>query len=220
MTLWKLAGAAVAAILTTGCAPSAEEATKAAILARDVAALREALAAKPDLEPPCGPYDICKPLALAASHADLEMVRMLIEAGADPNGLNAYGDTAFMVVGDIHSIKGGPAADPATIRAYLLAHGTDPNYFNQSAASAFMGSAALGDIAALELCLKHGGKIDLQAPDGGFTPLMGAAQFGQAQSVRWLLAHGADPSLKDDDGRTARKVAQDAGHHAVAALLP
>lgn len=220
MTTRKLAGALLAAILTAGCAPPPEKAVIAAIDARDVAALREALARKPDLEPRCGPNDVCKPLALAASHADLEMVRMLIEAGADPNGRNAYDDTAFMVVGDIHAIKGGPGAEPSAIRAYLLAHGTDPDQFNQSSASAFMGAAALGDVAALELCLQHGGKIDLQAPKTGYTPLMGAAQLGQAGSVRWLLAHGADPSLKDASGRTARVIAEASGHPAVAALLP
>jgi ankyrin repeat protein len=216
----KLSGAVLAAILTVGCAPSPEEATMAAIEAGDVAALRAALARKPDLEPRCGPYEICKPLARASSQANLDMIRMLIEAGADPNGVNAYGDTALMVAGDSHSAKGGPGADAAVIRAYLLAHGADPNQFNQSSASAFMGAAALGELAALELCLTHGGKINLQAPKSGFTPLMGAAQFGQAESVRWLLAHGADPSLKDSDGRDARKVAQDNGHHDVAALLP
>lgn len=40
------------------------------------------------------------------------------------------------------------------------------------------------------------------------TPLHTAAANGQAMSVEWLLAHGADATLKNDDGQTATALAK------------
>jgi ankyrin repeat protein len=185
----------------------------------DGAALKKALEGKPNLDPSCEPYAICKPLALAASHGDLAMVKMLVEAGADPNGRNAYGDTAFMVVGDWLSANGKPSTDLGQIRAYLLRNGTDPNLANDDGATAFMGSAAAGDIDAMDLCLQHGGIINKQTDKIRYTPLMAAAQFGELNAVRWLLAHGADLHLKDSAGRTALQIARDEKRNAVVAVL-
>jgi ankyrin repeat protein len=53
-----------------------------------------------------------------------------------------------------------------------------------------------------EALLKRGAKID-QKQAGGSTPLHGAAYYGQSLIVKLLLAHGADPSLKNVFGNTA-----------------
>jgi hypothetical protein len=37
----------------------------------------------------------------------------------------------------------------------------------------------------------------------GVTPVHVAVRFHRIESLRWLLAHGADPSIRDRDGRTA-----------------
>ena len=42
---------------------------------------------------------------------------------------------------------------------------------------------------------------------------------GQFEVVRLLLAHGADPSLKDKDDDTAESFARQKGHSAVVELL-
>jgi hypothetical protein len=207
------------ATLSFGNAGETGAALIAAIDHGDSAAVQRALESKPDLEPACDPYAICKPLALAASHGDLAMVKMLLAAGADPNGRNAYGDTAFMVVGDRLAAKGKPPTDLGAIRTYLLRHGADPDQANDDGATVFTGSAAAGDVDALELCLQRGGGINHQATKSGYTPLMAAAQFGQLGSVRWLLAHGGDARLKDSAGRTALQIAKAEKHDAVVTVL-
>lgn len=207
------------ATLSFGNAGETGAALIAAIDQGDSAALQKALENKPDLEPACDPYAICKPLALAASHGDLAMVKMLLAAGADPNGRNAYGDTAFMVAGDWLVAKGRAPTNLRAIRAYLLNHGVDPDQANDDGATVFIGSAGAGDMEALELCLQHGGSINRQSRKIGYTPLMAAAQFGQLGSVRWLLAHGADRTLRDSAGRTALEIAKAEGHDVVAAAL-
>src|SRR4051794_10149846 len=53
----------------------------------------------------------------------------------------------------------------------------------------------------------------------GWTPLHGAAQIGSLASVERLLAAGADPAARNDDGVTAADLAQDAGHDEIAARI-
>ncbi|MBV9773233.1 MAG: ankyrin repeat domain-containing protein, partial [Gemmatimonadetes bacterium] len=54
---------------------------------------------------------------------------------------------------------------------------------------------------------------------GGYTALHAAAMHGSGERVELLLAHGADPALPADDGRTAAGFARERGHAAVAARL-
>jgi ankyrin repeat protein len=61
--------------------------------------------------------------------------------------------------------------------------------------------------------------VDVQGTLEGFTALMTASAEGEEQVVRLLLAHGADPDLKDVDGDTAASFARQKGHTAVVQLL-
>ncbi len=54
---------------------------------------------------------------------------------------------------------------------------------------------------------------------GRGTPLHEAARGGQRGIVELLLAAGADPSLRDREGKTAMEIAQTAGHRDVIGLL-
>ncbi len=54
---------------------------------------------------------------------------------------------------------------------------------------------------------------------GGFTPLHAAAQNGNMDLVQLLLAHGADPTARTNDGRSAMDFAKEGGHTDVARLL-
>ena len=53
---------------------------------------------------------------------------------------------------------------------------------------------------------------------GGLTPLMRAAQRGNAEIVSMLVAHGADQRRKGPEG-TAAEIATKAGHHELAAQI-
>lgn len=56
--------------------------------------------------------------------------------------------------------------------------------------------------AIIALLLENHAYIDAASPNGT-TPLMMAAQYGSAESVKLLLEEGADPSLKNQLGLTA-----------------
>jgi hypothetical protein len=58
--------------------------------------------------------------------------------------------------------------------------------------------------------------VDARSGVGGETALAAAAGAGQAQAVRWLLRHGADPALQDDRHASALDKARAGGHAACA----
>jgi ankyrin repeat protein len=68
------------------------------------------------------------------------------------------------------------------------------------------------------LLLKHGAKVNDQDRFGR-SALMDAAFKGQVKTVKFLLANGANPRLKDDDGKTAWDLAKENGHTEILPLL-
>lgn len=201
-----------------------------AIDADDVDAVRKALKVKPELEPQCGPYEICKPLALAAGRGNLEIVKLLIDAGADPNGKNAYDDTAFINAENAMALTGKTNEDVRTIRKYLIEHGTDVNQPNAFAMTPFMGLCASNDLELAKLALKHGADVNAAfnptvkpnqpGPEpGGDTALIWAASEGNEKIVVWLLANGANVHHLNNKKESALDVATKKGHTKIVKIL-
>ena len=63
-------------------------------------------------------------------------------------------------------------------------------------------AAASGQIQAMAKLQDLGASVN-RADGYGVAPVHVAVRFHRIESLRWLLAHGADPSIKDRDGRTA-----------------
>lgn len=97
------------------------------------------------------------------------------------------------------SVSGGRHSSPALMRAVL-----GPT---QEEAAAVVG-----------LLLGAGAGVDVPA-SSGWTALMLAAGNNRPDIVRMLLRAGADPALKNKDGRDALAIAEIEGHADVAALL-
>ena len=60
----------------------------------------------------------------------------------------------------------------------------------------------------------------VQSKKKGITALILAAGWGNEELVRMLLEHGADPTITDNFGRTAKYYAEKMGGAVVANLLP
>ncbi|MGI8575146.1 MAG: ankyrin repeat domain-containing protein [Egibacteraceae bacterium] len=73
-------------------------------------------------------------------------------------------------------------------------------------------AVAARNLRAVQLVLDADADPDARQK-GGYTPLMAAAHHGDADIVRALLEHGADPALRDDDDRTASDHAVGAAAH-------
>jgi uncharacterized protein len=79
--------------------------------------------------------------------------------------------------------------------------------------------AATGpDSKTVALLLERGAVVDAQSPDHT-TPLMMAARYGKEDSVRLLLARGADRKMTNDRNMTAADFARGSGREWLVELL-
>ena len=112
-----------------------------------------------------------------------------------------------------------------TLLAALLQAGADPNVERPSQASWFPLKLAVselddgGPIGAVELLLQHGALPDGGGDPGGNTALIQAAMYGQVEAARLLLAAGADPNVRDDEGDSPLRLAVEKRNYELAALL-
>ena len=81
-------------------------------------------------------------------------------------------------------------------------------------------AAATGNHEVIERYVADGADIDAKEPAGGSSPLIVAAVYGQADTVRLLLDKGASLDVRNNDGATPLHVAAFFAHpDAVVALL-
>lgn len=162
------------------------------------------------------PGDTETPLMTAASCGDAEVARELIEAGADLEARAAD---------DAGGVPGGTALLHAAVFGMtdvvdvLVGAGAQGNGIEEAAAAGDLGdwldeAPADARLHALVMAADHqrldvideliaaGTPDDATDPAFGGQPLRTAASNGRPERVRRLLAHGADPELRDDDGRT------------------
>lgn len=177
----------------------------------------------------------------AASYGDLDVARVLIQAGADldaraaPDAGGVPGGTALMhaaVFGmtdvvDLLAAAGGrshgieSAAAVGDITGWL-AFDTPV----QARLRALTFAADHQRLAVIDQLIDADTPVDAVDEMFGRQALRLAAQDGRPRSVRRLLDHGADPRLWDEDGHTALDLCQPAyrylsnpGHDEVDAIL-
>jgi ankyrin repeat protein len=154
-----------------------------------------------ELDPACPPHTRCKPVTIAAELGNPTVLRLLLEAGADPNGTNSVGDNALILAiinGNTQSVD------------VLLQFGANPNQPNSFGISAVSGVVMQGDTKMLETLLAAGGDPNTMMAGGrgkqsgmGVPLLCVAALAGQAEVMRLLVEHGADRSMANPMGRPA-----------------
>jgi len=179
-------------------------------------------------------------LVLAAKDGHIDIVRWLLEAGANPNIPSNAGMTAL-----IHAAGGGYTE----MVTELLDHEAEPNAQTKNGLTALMAAAIDGhsdNVHALldrkanpDACTKDGktallwavfnghlkvvkalldGGADVNARlNTGETSLMGAAYHGYKQMIEWLFERGAHLDAKDR--KIALDWAREQGHTDVIPLL-
>ncbi|OME83163.1 hypothetical protein BK120_13850 [Paenibacillus sp. FSL A5-0031] len=146
----------------------------------------------------------------AASEADLELVKSLLDAGGNPNAADDEGWTALMWAAQLNE---------TAIASSLIDAGAQLNVIEQSYEETALTIALYNEsIEMVALLLEEGANPNLQ-DSTGWTPLMTAAKNGDIEGAELLLKAGADPLKVDETGYTAEDYALDAGFDELAELL-
>ena len=141
------------------------------------------------------------PLMRAAASENIEKLKELLEAGADVGQPDSSGWTALMYAIP-RECGGGDSAcmsSPNFLKT-LLAAGADANYSSPHGYTPLM--AAAFDRRFEKELVKAGANINAQNVDG-ISALMILASFGKVDEIKAALDAGADPKLRDNQGRTA-----------------
>src|SRR3954447_11391924 len=132
-------------------------------------------------------------LHAAVRAGDVDEVSRLLDAGADPNSLDALGGTALLTACWLGQ---------RPVVSMLLAHGANVNAIHREAgASALQYAVLKGRADIVELLLKGGADVSIQYR-GGQTVLHLAAARPSVPVLDQLITAKADLTAKDDLGKT------------------
>jgi ankyrin repeat protein len=146
-----------------------------------------------------------RPLIVAASYGQLEVVRLLMEIGANLNATGSWGDTALICAATRGHVE---------VTALLLSKGAHANS-NDGGVTPLMLACRMDHLGVVKILVQHmaGQGLDERDSQLGWTALHGAAFKGHEEVVRFVLLAGADPTVTDDEGRTPRAVAEQFDRH-------
>jgi len=211
-----------------------------AIISDDANLVRKCVAGGADVNAPAPqlqwrPAEGETPLETSVNMKSSEMVRLLLELGADAHqgGRNApvwtvlrSGYLELLQVMYDASVSLPPEAMVFACResriellAWLIDRGWDVNTTLGDSCDTELErhgrpidiAAAIGNIEVVRFLLKHGADINGTGSNGHFNPIRLASERPDTEMLVFLLAHGADPTARTDHGWNAMHIAAFAG---------
>ena len=140
-------------------------------------------------------------LEQAVENANLEIVRVLLRAGADVNAANERGGTPLMFLRDNATVD---------LVRELLSAGVKVNARDESGGTALMNAASQNKYEVVKELIEAGAKFDLHDTEGR-TALMFAATNEDSRIAKLLIDAGADINETDHDGKAALSMAAEQG---------
>ena len=168
---------------------------QSAIVAGDEDKTRECFARKYDVN--CRSDAGITPLLMAARHKHENIVRMLLEQGADPDARDVYGLTT------LHRLTVGQEIPISETLIDLLLRDRPPLDVPSNTGNTPLITACLsGEYLLATKLVSRGAKLCASNSSDPFTPLHAAAHNGSAKIVSLLFANGAELEVKDKEGWT------------------
>jgi ankyrin repeat protein len=95
--------------------------------------------------------------------------------------------------------------------ALLLGKGAQASTRDNNSMTPLMKACDNGHLDVVRMLVQHtgGGALDARDRNKGWTALHGAAYWGHEEMVRLLLFAGADPTVTDNEGRTALDISEE-----------
>ena len=178
-----------------------------AVEQNDNDAVRQLLAQHPQL---ANSDDGVNPLYLAVSNGNDQIVRLLLEGGADPNNRDVTGYTPLYCA---------TTFGYSTIVDMLLEKNADPNLKCSSISDTPLHKASeLGYFSIAQSLISSGADVNARSNDGK-TPIFSAITNSHIDIVKYLAEHDANIKIRAKDGRTCLHDAALAGSLEIISFL-
>ena len=159
----------------------------------------------------CVSFTCCTPLFLAAARGHLDVLRCLIENGADINASSADNCTPLMIAIENGNIN---------VATFLIQHAANVDLKDdrgdtalQYAVSRYILHNCNHSLKVCSCLIKHGADVNgcnnNKGPNNRRTPLMIGSRYGRVDVMTFLIKHGADVNLQDEEGATPLHYAAD-----------
>ena len=148
-------------------------------------------------------------VAVNANHANI--LSLLIEHGADIEGLNGSGS-------GFTPLNYASCWGRHEVGRCLLGRGANIETRDSEGCTPLMHAIQFNDAEFARMLLERGPVIDAK-DENGCTALHFAVRNGFTQAVQLLLEHGADVNLRDNSGRTPSELAPLYGHQEIVGLI-
>ena len=161
------------------------------------------------------------PLHIASANSSLEMVKLLLEAGANPewsdvDGMNALHRSSISGLSKAVSLLlsfgadvNAPACSCSSTKSCLCARNWTPLHF----------AASHGHAEVVRMLLHADADVNARTNISNENALHLAAESGNEDVVRYLLACRADLEVQTADSKTALQIAVQEGHGTIVRLL-
>ncbi|XP_030756084.1 ankyrin repeat domain-containing protein 17 isoform X3 [Sitophilus oryzae] len=150
------------------------------------------------------------PLMEAAQEGHIDLVRFLLEYGANVNAVTQTNDTALT-----YACENGHT----DVSELLLQYGGDLEHESEGGRTPLMKACRAGHLCTAEFLIKKGANVRKQTTNNDHTPLSLACAGGHLAVVELLLKSNADPNHKLKDNSTMLIEAAKGGHTNVVQLL-
>jgi uncharacterized protein len=147
------------------------------------------------------------PLCLATTKNNLEIVRLLLEAGANPNLADDCGRLPL-------------DSGSSDITALLIEAGADVDTQNIDGRTDLMVTAGgWGRLQKMKVLLEAGANINVRDKNGKTALMYAVKERSNEEKITLLIEAGADLDIQDNDGNTALSLAKETGHTEIVQLL-
>ncbi len=146
---------------------------------------------------------------LAAQENNLSALRLILETTSNMNVTDAGGNSLLFYAIDNNNTE---------MIEYLLRKGLSPNKADSYGITPLHHAVDNGNLEVVKILLAKGANVG-PVNMAGETALHNAAYTGNIDVIRVLLEKGANPKVKNNDGKTPRKVAKKNKNKAAAKYL-